>query len=155
MRALRRDENIWKMFCFLPLFSAFHALLVPLRHQLAFLFSDQFDESWYKILKRELTQWVWCGGCWPGKFFTCMARMGNHAWSLLLQRPWTDWKGTEATAKKAMTKKTFQGESTAPVHCYSTWDHRLVLRYTGALCAYLAKTGVLRLQRPMLRPLNE
>ena len=72
--------------------------------------------------KRELTQWVWGGGCWPRKFctHTCVTiskvtSVGGHTASLVLQRPWRHWKRRASRCWKGCDQGGIvQGEWTVP-----------------------------------------
>ena len=93
--------------------------------------------------------------------------MRGHAWSLLLQRSWRDWKGRPGNSWEGCDQGGISGRMdhcSSGVHCCSTWGGRLVWRHTGALRAYSAvphlrlehsnlplKTG---LQFPLLRTLD-
>lgn len=118
----------------------------------------------------EPTQWVWCAGCWPGKFWVYMAPppVNTHQKLSLISAfkgSWRDWKGRAGSAEKAVTRERFQvsGLLQLPrsllLNLSPDWPEG-----TGALGAYsaipylkaecLAHHWGLALQLPLLRPLN-
>lgn len=94
---------------------------------------------------RGFSQWVWCGGCWPRKFCTCVAPfpMNNHRRSHLISTSTETPKRLEKK-RRWLLKRLWprrhlgvNGLLSSWVHCCSAWVHRQLWRGAGALWAHL------------------